>query len=317
MATFILRRILSLIPVLITVFVVVFLILHLAPGSPASVMLGEEATQADIARLNAELGLDRPLLEQFLTWAGHALTGDLGTSYFLGMPVTEAIISHVPPTLGLAVLAEVIAICIAIPLGVLAAHRRGSHTDRTILTSSLFGISVPSFLLALFLLLIFGVWLRWLPVGGYEPLTNGFWTWLSYLILPAVALAGMQAALVTRMCRSSMIDVLQVEYIALARAKGLKESKVLFKHALRNGFLPVLTILGQGLGALITGAVVTETIFTVPGLGTLVVDSVMHRDFPVVQGVVLFTTVVFVLVNLIVDILYGVLDPRISVTAKK
>ncbi|WP_291799028.1 ABC transporter permease [Brevibacterium sp.] len=317
MVTFILRRVLSLIPVLLTVFVVVFLILHLAPGSPASVMLGEEATQEDIAALNAELGLDRPLVAQFLSWSGGALTGDLGTSYFLGMPVTQAIVEHISPTFGLAVIAEIIAIVIAIPLGVLAARRRGSHTDRTILAGSLLGISVPSFLLALFLLLIFGVWLRWLPVGGYEPLSSGFTVWLAYLILPAVALAAMQAALVTRMCRSSMIDVLQVEYIALARAKGLKESKVLFKHALRNGFLPVLTVLGQGLGALITGAVVTETIFTIPGLGTLVVNSIMHRDFPVVQGVVLFTTVVFVLVNLLVDILYGVLDPRISVTAKK
>ena len=317
MIIFILRRILSLIPGLLTVFVVVFLILHLAPGTPASVMLGEEATQEDIATLNAELGLNRPILEQFLSWAGLALTGDLGTSYFLGMPVTEAIVSHVPPTFGLALIAEAIAIFIAIPLGVFAAKKRGSHTDRTILAGSLLGISVPSFLLALFLLLIFGVLLRWLPVGGYEPLSSGFATWLSYLILPAVALAGMQAALVTRMCRSSMIDVLQVEYIALARAKGLKESKVLFKHALRNGFLPVLTVLGQGLGALITGAVVTETIFTIPGLGTLVVNSVMHRDFPVVQGVVLFITIVFVLVNLLVDILYGVLDPRISVTAKE
>ncbi|WP_236794797.1 ABC transporter permease [Amycolatopsis sp. GM8] len=317
MPAYILRRFAALIPVLLTVFTAVFLVVHLAPGSPASVILGQEATPQQITQLNSDLGLDQPLWQQYATWIGHAVTGDLGQSYFLDAPVLSTIVDHVPPTLSLALIAEIIGIGVAIPLGIIAATRRGSLLDRVILNGSLVGISVPSFLLALFLLLVFGVWLRVLPVGGYEPLSSGFFTWLSYLILPGIALGGMQAALITRMARSSVLEVLGQEYIKVAKAKGLRTRVVVLKHALRNAFLPVLTILGQGLGSLITGAVVTETIFTIPGIGTLVVNSVLHRDFPVVQGTVLFTTVIFVLVNLIVDLLYGVFDPRVKLPSKR
>lgn len=311
MLKFVTKRLLSTIPILLVVLTVVFMIIHLTPGNPASVILGDTASSEQIASLNQELGLDTPLYQQYFVWMSDVVRGDLGTSYFLGQSVTAAISSHIGPTLAIALLAEIIAITVAIPLGIYAATRRGSTSDISIMGVSLLGMSVPSFLLGLFLALIFGVKLGWLPVAGYEPLSSGLWNHFQYLIMASVALGSMQAALFVRMTRSSMLDVLRKDYIRTVRAKGVRERAVVYRHALRNAALPILTVVGQSFGGLITGAVVTETIFNIPGLGQLIIDSVQRRDFPVIQGTVLFITFVFVMVNLMVDLLYGVLDPRV------
>ncbi|MCC9069812.1 ABC transporter permease [Arthrobacter cryoconiti] len=305
------RRLLSTIPILLVVLTVVFLIIHLTPGSPAAVILGDNATDDQISNLNHQLGLDAPLYQQYFLWIADVFRGNLGASYFLGQSVTSAIISHIGPTFAIAMLAEIIAVTIAIPLGIYAASRRGTVSDVSIMGVSLLGMSIPSFLLGLFLALIFGVNLGWLPVAGYEPLSSGVWNWFQYLILASVALGSMQAALFVRMTRSSMLDVLRKDYIRTVRAKGVKERGVIYLHALRNASLPILTVVGQSVGGLITGAVVTETIFNIPGLGQLIVDSIQRRDLPVIQGTVLFITFAFIFVNLIVDVLYGVLDPRV------
>lgn len=311
MVKFLARRLLSTIPILLVVLTVVFLIIHLTPGSPAAVILGDNATDDQISSLNHQLGLDAPLYQQYFLWIADVFRGNLGASYFLGQPVTDAIISHIGPTFAIAMLAEIIAVTIAIPLGIYAASRRGTVSDVSIMGVSLLGMSIPSFLLGLFLALIFGVNLGWLPVAGYEPLSSGVWNWFQYLILASVALGSMQAALFVRMTRSSMLDVLRKDYIRTVRAKGVKERGVIYLHALRNASLPILTVVGQSVGGLITGAVVTETIFNIPGLGQLIVDSIQRRDLPVIQGTVLFITFAFIFVNLIVDVLYGVLDPRV------
>ncbi|GAA4658347.1 ABC transporter permease [Arthrobacter cryoconiti] len=311
MVKFLARRLLSTIPILLVVLTVVFLIIHLTPGSPAAVILGDNATDDQISNLNHQLGLDAPLYQQYFLWIADVFRGNLGASYFLGQSVTSAIISHIGPTFAIAMLAEIIAVTIAIPLGIYAASRRGTVSDVSIMGVSLLGMSIPSFLLGLFLALIFGVNLGWLPVAGYEPLSSGVWNWFQYLILASVALGSMQAALFVRMTRSSMLDVLRKDYIRTVRAKGVKERGVIYLHALRNASLPILTVVGQSVGGLITGAVVTETIFNIPGLGQLIVDSIQRRDLPVIQGTVLFITFAFIFVNLIVDVLYGVLDPRV------
>lgn len=308
---FLIRRVLHTIPILLVVLTATFFIVHLTPGDPASVILGEEATKAQIADLRESMGLNAPIAVQYFTWLFAAVRGDLGDSVFMGQPVTQAILSHIGPTIALATIALLIGILIAIPLGITAARKRGTATDQTIMTVSLLGISVPSFLLGLFFALIFGVWLGWLPVAGYGSIDSGLWNYLKYLIMPAVALGAMQAALLVRMTRSSMLDTLNKEYIKVARAKGTKERTVIYRHALKNAFLPILTVIGQSLGGLITGAVVVETIFNVPGIGQLIINSVERRDFPTIQGTVLFVTVAFVFVNVVVDILYGVLDPRV------
>jgi len=313
---YLIKRLLSLIPVLFVVSVVIFMIIHLTPGDPASIMLGEEATEEQIAALRKELGLDLPVYQQYLRWLVGVLQGDLGTSYILNEPVSQAIFSHLQPTVSLAVLAQTIALIIAIPLGILAANRRGTLTDQSIMGVSLLGMSIPSFLLGLFLVLLFGVRLGWLPVAGYQPLSAGLWNHLKYLILPAISLGLIQSVLITRITRSSMLEVLNANYIKTARSKGVKERHVIYRHALRNAFLPILTVIGQIFAGLVAGAVVTETIFNIPGIGQLIINSVERRDYPIIQGVVLFVTVAYVFINLIIDLLYGVIDPRVRLDRK-
>ena len=311
MAAYLAKRLLSLIPVLFVVSVAIFLIIHITPGDPAASILGMEASEEDIARLNAELGLDRPIAEQYVRWVAGLLRGDLGDSLFMRMPVSRAIAEHIGPTLSLAVLAELFALVLAIPFGVLAAWKRGSLADYTLMGASLVGMAVPSFLLGLLLMLAFGVKLGWLPVAGYKPLSAGLAEHVKYLILPALSLGSIQAALIARMTRASVLEILNLPFIRTARSKGLGEASVVGKHALRNALLPILTVIGQTFGTLVTGAVVVESIFNIPGLGQLILNSIERRDYAVIQGVVLVVTLMYVAINLIVDLLYGAVDPRV------
>ncbi|WP_127594010.1 ABC transporter permease [Paenibacillus lautus] len=316
MLAYITKRLLSLIPVLAVVTIAIFLIIHITPGDPAAAILGMEASQEEIQQLNQDLGLDRPILEQYTSWVTNVFKGDLGDSIFMNQPVSEAIAEHVTPTLSLAILAQVIAIILAIPFGIIAAYKRGSLADYTLMGISLLGMALPSFLLGLFLMLFVGVKLQWLPVAGYEPLSSGLWEHMKYLILPGISLGTIQAALITRMTRSSMLEVLNLNFIKTARSKGLHEMKVLFKHAFRSAFLPILTVIGQTFGTLVTGAVVVEAIFNIPGLGQLILNSIARRDFAVIQGVVLVVTLMYVTINLIIDLLYGAVDPRVRLERK-
>ncbi|MBO0961016.1 ABC transporter permease [Neobacillus sp. MM2021_6] len=316
MKGYILKRLLSLIPVLLVVAVIVFLIIHMTPGDPASVMLGPDASPKEVAELRDQLGLNLPLYQQFFSWFAGVLQGDLGYSFFMSESVLHAFISHLGPTFSLAVLAQVFAIVLAIPLGVIAARKRGSVVDQSFMGFSLIGISVPSFLLGLFLILLFAVHLRWLPVAGYKPLSEGLGLHIKYLILPAIALGMMQAALIARMTRSSMLDILNANFIKTARSKGVKERMIVYKHALRNAFIPILTIIGQTFGTLVAGAAVVETVFNIPGIGQLVVNSVERRDFAVIQGTILLVAISYVTINLIIDLLYGVIDPRVRLSRK-
>ena len=310
------KRLASLVPVLFVVTLAIFLIIHVIPGDPAATMLGMEATEADIASLNEQLGFDRPLYEQYAGWIASVARGDLGQSIFMHQPVAEAIVEHIPPTLSLAVLAEAIALILAIPFGIIASYKRGSLADISLMGVSLLGMAIPSFMLGLFLMLLIGVKLQWLPVAGYEPLEAGLWNHLKYLILPAISLGTIQAALITRMTRASMLETLSFNFIKTARAKGLRESRVLLKHAFRNAFLPILTVIWQSFGSLMTGAVVVESIFNIPGLGQLILNSIVRRDFMVIQGVVLTVTLVYVGINLLIDLLYGAVDPRVRLDRK-
>lgn len=316
MLSYILKRILSLIPVMFVVSVVIFLVVYLIPGGPATAMLGLEASAEQIAELNAELGFDRPFLVQYGDWLAGVFRGDWGQSYFLDMPVLSAIGEYFGPTLSLAVLAQLFALVLAIPMGILAAYKRGTAVDLATVSVSLLGTAIPGFLLSMFLMLFFGVYLKWLPVAGYAALSQGLGQHLRYLILPALSLGVVQAAYITRMTRSALLDVLYMNYIRTARAKGLRESAVLFGQALKNAAPTILTVAGQSFGSLVTGTIVTETIFNIPGLGMLTMSSINQRDVFVIQGVVLFVTLVYVLVNLVVDILYGLVDPRIQLGRK-
>ncbi|MBW4083647.1 ABC transporter permease [Paenibacillus sp. S150] len=316
MLAYLAKRLLSLIPVLFVVTIVTFLLIHIMPGDPASTLLGLEATKEDVISFNKQMGFDRPIVEQYTEWAINLLRGNLGESLFLHQPVSVAIAEHIGPTFSLAVLAQIIALLLAIPFGIFSAYKRDTMLDHFLRGISLLGMAVPGFLLALFLMLFVGVRLQWLPIAGYEPLSSGLWAHYRYLILPGVSLGAIQAALITRMTRSSMLDILNLNYIKTARSKGIHEAKVLVKHAFRNAFIPVLTVIGQTFGTLVTGAVIVETIFNIPGLGQLVINSIQRRDFAVIQGVVLSVTLIYVLINLIVDLLYGVVDPRVRLDRK-
>ena len=316
MFTYILKRILSLIPVLLIVSVVIFGIIHITPGDPATVILGQEASAEQIQELRELLGLNEPIHEQYLHWVMNVLQGDFGTSYFMEEPVLQAIIEHLKPTLSLGTLALIVSILIAIPIGIASASRRGTLTDQSIMGLALLGMSVPSFLLGLFLILLVGVQLGWLPVAGYQPLSAGLWEHLKHLILPAISLGSIQAALIARMTRTSMLEVLNSNFIKTARAKGVKNHNIVYRHALRNAFLPILTVIGQTFGTLVAGAVVTEAIFNIPGIGQLIINSVERRDYAIIQGVVLFITFAYVFINLIIDLLYGFIDPRVRLNRK-
>lgn len=311
MKAYIIKRLLSLIPVLLVVAVVVFFIVHLAPGDPASVMLGPEAQPEDVERLRQDLGLNLPLYQQFFNWFIGIFQGDLGSSIYMNMPVIQAFFEHIGPTFSLALLAQGFSVIIAIPFGIIAASKRGTSIDTTFMAIVLLGISIPSFLLALLLMLLFGIQLHWLPVAGYATLSEGLWNHLKYLIMPAISLGAIQAAVIARMTRSSMLDILSMNFIKTAKAKGVKHKVVVYKHALRNAFIPILTVLGETFGTLIAGAVVTETVFNLPGIGQLIVHSIVQRDYPVIQGTILLIAVSYVLINLIVDLLYGIVDPRV------
>ena len=308
---YVVKRLLSLIPVLFVVSILVFSLMHLAPGDPASAILGMEATAADLERLKEELGLNLPLYEQYARWVVGVLHGDLGRSYFMKESVGQAIADHFRPTLSLALFAELIALVLALPAGIYAACRRGRPADRIVMLLSLLALAVPSFILGLLLILLLGVLLALFPIGGYAPLEEGLLPHLRYLVLPALALGSTQAALIARMTRAAMAEVLDQNFIRTLVAKGMRGRVVVGVHALRNALFPILTAIGQSMASLLSGAIVVETVFNIPGLGQLLINSIARRDFAMIQGIVLVVTVICVLVNLSVDLLYGVADPRV------
>lgn len=311
MTSYILRRLVMLIPVLIVVGVVVFALVHLTPGDPAAVILGDRATAEDIARLRDQLGLNDPLPVQFARWFSNMLRLDFGESIFLGEPVTQALLNRVEPTILLTIYALTFQVLIGIPIGVLAAVRHNSLLDRVFTVIAISGSAIPTFFLGILLILIFAVRLRWLPSGGYVPLREDAAEHFKGMLLPAFALGFSAAGLLARMVRSSMLDVLREDYVRTAFAKGLPEQLVIVRHALRNALIPALTVIGISLGALLGGAVVTETVFTIPGMGRLVVQSIARRDYPVIQGAIVAIAMTYVLVNLVVDVLYVYTDPRV------
>jgi peptide/nickel transport system permease protein len=289
----------------------VFSLLYLSPGDPAAIIAGDQATPADIERIRASLGLDRPFLVRFGEWAWRILHGDLGISIFTNLPVTTMIGQRVEPTVSLMCVTLVFAIAVAVPLGVLAAWKSGTWIDRLVMGVAVTGFSVPVFVVGYVLAYVFALELGWLPVQGYTPIAQGLWPWLSNLILPAVTLGLVYIALIARVTRATMLDVLSQDYVRTARAKGLAQRNILFVHALKNAAVPIVTVIGIGIALLIGGAVVTETVFAIPGLGRLTVDAILRRDYPVIQGVVLLFSFVYVLVNLAIDLFYTILDPRI------
>ncbi|QXM24190.1 ABC transporter permease [Elioraea tepida] len=311
MIAYIIRRLLATIPVMVLVAVIVFLLVHLAPGDPASVIAGDNATSDQIAAIRAALGLDQPLWRQFLIWVGHILEGDLGTSLFWNTPVAELILQRAEPTISLAATTLLLAVLIAIALGVLAAWKAGSGLDRTVMAVAVTGFSVPVFVVGYLLVFVFAIELRWLPVQGYRPISEGFWPWFERLILPSVALGLAYVALIARITRTAMLEVLAEDYIRTAEAKGVATRPVLLKHALKNAAVPIVTIVGIGVALLIGGVVITETVFNIPGIGRLVVDAIARRDYPIIQGVILVFSGIYVLVNLAVDISYTFFDPRV------
>ena len=311
MKTYLLRRVLAVIPVMLVVATVTFVLVHLAPGDPASIIAGPDAAPADVARLRHQLGLDQPWPAQLLHWYGRLLQGDLGDSIFLRRPVVEAIGERLEPTLLLTTWATLIAVLIGVPAGIVSARYHNSAVDQSFMGLALVGLSIPNFLLGLLMILVFGVWLRWLPVAGYVSLDVGLWPNARSLLMPAVSLGLVQSALIARITRSSMLDVLREQYILASRAKGLADGAVVYKHALKNAIIPTLTVIGITFAILVGGAVVIETVFNIPGLGRLIISAVLRRDYPVIQGVVLVIAVTYTLINLVVDLVYLTLDPRI------
>ncbi|MFM0221754.1 ABC transporter permease [Paraburkholderia dipogonis] len=311
MAFFLFRRVLSTAPVLVIVALIVFMILRLTPGDPAAALVGDNGTSADIARIHASLGLDRPLPVQFVKWTGQLLQGNLGDSYYMKQPVTRLIAQRIAPTVSLSVLTLVMTLLLAVPLGVIAASRHGGWLDRMLMGVSVMGFSVPSFVVGYILIWAVALHAKLLPVQGYAPLSAGIGPWLTHLILPAITLSIVYLALIARVTRAAVAEALTEDYIRTARAKGISEARVLIRHALANAAVPIVTVIGIGIGLLIGGVVVTETVYAIPGLGQLTVDAVLARDFPLVQGITLFFSFVYVLINLLVDMSYLLLDPRI------
>ena len=311
MGAFLVKRILATIPVLVIVAVIVFTLIRLVPGDPAAVIAGNMATNEDIARIRTELGLDRGFFTQFLLWAKGLVSGDLGQSFFFKKEVTALIAERLEPTLSLAFLTIVLTVLVAVPLGTLAAWRHDGWLDRALMGFSVLGFSIPVFVLGYLLVYFFALKLDWFPVQGYRPLREGLWPWLHQLLLPAITLSIVYVALIARVTRASVAEALTEDYVRTARAKGLPEARVLVRHALANAAVPIVTVIGIGIALLIGGVVVTESVYSIPGLGTLTVDAVLARDFPVIQGVILFFAFLYVMVNLLVDLSYLFLDPRI------
>ncbi|WP_029003041.1 ABC transporter permease [Azorhizobium doebereinerae] len=305
------RRVLAAIPVMGVVALFVFLLLRLPPGDPAAIIAGDTATPAQLEAIRSGLGLDKPIPVQFITWIGQLAQGDLGTSLISKTPVTTLIGQRLGPTLSLALITMVLSIVIAVPLGVLAAWKHGTFVDSIVMAISVLGFSVPVFVIGYVLIQVFAINLRWFPVQGFSNIENGLGPFALRATLPAFTLASIYVALIARMTRASLLDVLGEDYIRTARAKGVTERKVLFRHALRNSAVPILTVIGTGFALLISGVVVTESVFNIPGLGRLIVDAVLARDYPVIQGLILLTSGIYVLINLLVDLSYSLLDPRI------
>jgi peptide/nickel transport system permease protein len=311
MWAYIVRRVLATIPVMAVVALFVFSLLYIAPGDPAAVIAGDQATPEDVERIRASLGLDRPYLVRFADWLWDILNGNLGTSIFTNLPVSTMIAQRIEPTLSLMVVTVLLAVSIAVPMGVVAAWKQGTLADRAVMGFAVLGFSVPVFVVGYVLAFVFALELDWLPVQGYTPIAQGIFPWLENLILPAVALGGVYIALIARITRATMLEVLSQDYIRTARAKGVGQRAILFLHALKNAAVPIVTVIGIGIALLIGGAVVTESVFAIPGLGRLTVDAILRRDYPVIQGVVLLFSFVYVLVNLVIDLLYTLFDPRI------
>ncbi|MFD2238277.1 ABC transporter permease [Aureimonas populi] len=311
MIAYVLRRLVAAIPVLLVVAVFVFALLRLAGGDPAAIIAGDMATPQQLADIRARLGLDEPLVVQFFTWIGQFLSGDLGTSLISRTPVSTLIQQRLEPTISLAVTSIILTVVIAVPLGVLAAWRHGGLLDNFVSAATVLGFSVPVFVVGYLLIQLFANELRWLPVQGFRPISEGPVPFLRTIVLPAFTLSSIYVALIARMTRAAMLDVLGEDYVRTAHAKGLPERVVLFRHALRNAAVPILTVIGTGFALMISGVVVTESVFNIPGLGRLTVDAILARDYPVIQALILLTSFVYVLINLLIDLSYAALDPRI------
>jgi peptide/nickel transport system permease protein len=305
------RRLLATIPVMMVVAVVVFSLIHLAPGDPAAIIAGDNVTAKQIAEIRARLGLDEPLWKQFTLWITNLSQGDLGTSIFSGRPVTELIVQRAEPTIALTTTTLIVAISIAITAGVLAAWKVGTWVDRGVMIFAVMGFSVPVFVVGYGLVYVFSMQLKWLPVQGYAPIADGLVPFIRHLILPSIALGLAYVALIARITRTSMLEVLAEDYIRTADAKGVATRPKLIRHALKNAAVPIATVIGIGVALLIGGVVITESVFNIPGIGRLTVDAILKRDYPIIQGIILVFSGVYVLINLAVDMLYTVLDPRI------
>ena len=309
--SYLFKRLMAAIPVLFIVSVMVFLFLRMIPGDPATAMLGRDASVQEIEAVRLKMGLDRPLPVQYVAWLGKALQGDLGLSVISGRSISRSILERLPHTMALAFLAIAIAIAIAIPSGVTAAVRQNTLTDRAVMLFSLLGVSLPSFWVGILFIIFFSVQLRWFPSSGYVSIYENFFQGMRYLLLPAVSLALVMAAVSARMARSAMLEVLRQDYIRTARAKGLSRWAVVIRHGLKNAMIPVITVIGLDFGWLLGGTVVIETVFGIPGMGRLVVYSILNRDYPVVQGVILYMAIIYMLVNLLVDFIVTLMNPRI------
>lgn len=311
MTAYIIRRLLATIPVMIVVALFVFLLLHLTPGDPAAVIAGDDASPAEIDGIRRKLGLDRPVWEQFVIYVGNLLNGDLGTSIFSNLPVLTLVRQRLEPTVVLAVSTLVVAVSFAVPLGVIAAWKARTLVDRLVMGFSVLGFALPVFLIGYLLIYVFAIELRWLPVQGYKPLSQGLAGTARSIALRAFALGMVYMALIARITRASMLEVLNEDYIRTARAKGVATAGLLLRHALKNAAVPIVTVIGIGLTLLISGVVLTETVFNIPGLGRLTVDAILKRDYPIIQGLIIIFAGVKVLVNLMIDISYTFFDPRI------
>ena len=311
MYAYIARRLLATIPVMTVVALFVFCLLRLTAGDPAAIIAGDNATSAQVAQIRTRLGLDRPIPQQFVIWLGQVLRGDLGESFFFKKKVSELLLDRVEPTLALATCTMLLTVLLAVPLGIMAAYWQGTWIDRLVMGVAVLGFSVPVFVIGYALIYVFAISLAWLPVQGYQRLADGFGGCLERLILPSCTLAVIYVALIARITRGSVLEILNADYVRTARAKGLAEVTVLLRHVLHNAAVPIVTVIGLGIALLIGGVVVTESVYSIPGLGRLVVDAVLARDYPTIQAVVLVFSVVYVMINLLVDLTYTILDPRI------
>jgi peptide/nickel transport system permease protein len=308
---YLVKRLLATIPVMGVVALFVFSLLYISPGDPAAIIAGDIATEEDIARIRAKLGLDQPYFVRFGTWLWALAHGDLGVSIFTNLPVAQLIGQRIEPTLALTLCTLIVTVLIAVPVGVIAAWRAGTWIDRVVMGLAVLGFSLPVFVFAYLLIMLFSIQLEWLPVQGYVSITEGFWPFLRHMILPSVALGTVYMALIARITRAAMLEVLAQDYIRTAQAKGLSQGRVLMRHALKNAAVPIVTIIGIGIALLISGVVVTETVFAIPGIGRLTVDAILRRDYPIIQAVTLLFSAAYVLVNLAIDLSYTLLDPRI------